>query len=158
MIFEETNYCGLCRLPRRVSEAPCQICGDPAPPQFSGEFPSTLALRLIGERRLNIAWAELEDEVSRGIESGAVCLLLAWLAFAFQDERAMETWSHECLRLSPDSPEPHLLLGLTLQRAERWAEAVAEYDVALSRPCLEPERRERIEGLRLACQANIPEF
>jgi hypothetical protein len=117
-----------------------------------------LADRLICEGRFELAYSCLEDQVSRGEETARACQALAWMAYAFKDFRAVETWSHESVRLDERSPEPHILLGFVLGNAARWAEAVEEFDIALRKGLLEEARRTRLSGLRDRTFAKIPEF
>ena len=81
-------------------------------------------------------------------------LWLAWLAHTFGDTRAVEIWCHEGNRLDPDSPEPHLMLGLVMMRGERWAEAVEEFEAALNKPGVALERRALLETYRADALAN----
>jgi len=153
-----TKTCRLCLLSRPAGENSCQICGHAEFTIAEDAIHASLAHRLISENRLDVAWAVLEDEVSTRGQSEETCRLLAWLAFAFKDARAVETWSHEGLRIAPESHEPHVVLGYAFQHAERWSEAVEEYDAAMRCPGLSPERSSLVEGLRAACLSQIPEF
>jgi tetratricopeptide (TPR) repeat protein len=145
-------------MPRPDGENPCLLCGseqfDPAIDEISSDF----GLRLIGENRLAAAYEYLEGLVARGEESAGRCHRLAWLAYAFGDFRAVEIWSHETLRLDEDMPEAHLLLGLALQRAGRWAEAVEEYSAGLTRAGALPHSRVRLESLLQLALQKIPEY
>lgn len=155
--------CALCLFPRSsTQDAPttgsCGICGSsetlPPGPE-SGDF----ALRMAADGRLSVAYASLEQKIAADQATAEDCLHLAWLAFAFKDFRAVEVWSHECERLDPASPEPHLLLATVLDRGERWQEAVDEYDVALRRAAhLHASRRELIETNRASSLSRIPEW
>lgn len=152
------KICRLCQMPRPEAEAVCSLClgvgFDPAP----WELPEEFSLRLIGENRLDVAYAYLEDQVARDQESAAVTLRLAWLAYAFRDFRAVETWCHEATRLDEAWAEPHILLGYVLQRAGRWEEAVAEYEIARRRPDLSEERKHIVSDLVFECRTHITEF
>jgi hypothetical protein len=110
------------------------------------------------EGRFDLAYRSLEEEVARGREDGRTALEMAWLAFAFRDLRAVETWCHEAIRLQPDSPEPHLLLGLVLLRGERWPEAVEEFGSGLDKPELTLERRALLETMCAEAASRIPEW
>lgn len=145
-------------MPRPQPEAVCSLCFETGFEAAPWELPEDFALRLIGENRLEVAYAYLEEEVARGRESAAGALRLAWLAFAFNDFRAVETWCHEAARLEEASPEPHILLGFVLQRAGRWEEAVAEYEIAGRRPCLSNERKHLVSDLIFECKTHISEF
>ncbi|MGD0579821.1 MAG: hypothetical protein ABSC08_12930 [Bryobacteraceae bacterium] len=115
-------------------------------------------MRQIVEGRFDQAYRSLEEEVARGREDGRTALRMAWLAFAFRDTRAVETWCHETIRLEPDSPEPHLLLGVVLLRGERWQEAAEEFGSGLEKPELSLERRALLETLCAEAVARIPEW
>lgn len=145
-------------MPRPEGEAVCSLClgvgFDPTP----WELPEEFSLRLIGENRLDVAYAYLEDQVARDQESAAVTLRLAWLAYAFRDFRAVETWCHEAMRLDEAWVEPHILLGYVLQRAGRWEEAVAEYEIAGRRPDLSEGRKHILSDLVFECRTHISEF
>jgi tetratricopeptide (TPR) repeat protein len=148
----------LCLMPREDAERACGICGcrdfSPGP----GAPPADLALRLIADNRLATAYASLEQLVCSDREDAESARRLAWLAYSFQDFRAVETWCHECERLDDASPEPHVLLGVVLMRAGRWSESVEEFDAALKRGGLPAERRSLIEDLKAGAAANIPEW
>lgn len=152
------KICLMCQMPRPSAEPVCSLCLNPAFAPAPWQLPEDFGLRLIGENRLAAAYAYLEDLVAHDRETPAVTLRLAWLAYAFNDIRAVETWCHEATRLDEASAEPHILLGFVLQRAGRWDEALAEYGVALRKDGLNPERRECIEHNRAECAVNISEF
>lgn len=147
--------CPFCLLPRPVDEPVCSICGDesaPLPASGVGD-----AGDLILSRDVRAAYAHLESRVASGGETAEICRRLAWLALSFEDIRAVETWSHESLRLEPESAQPHLLLGLVLGGEARYAEAVAEYDLAL-RSDLPEAVRGRVLALRAEAAAHVPEW
>lgn len=145
-------------MPRPQSEAVCSLCLGVGFEEAPWELPEDFSLRLIGENRLDVAYAYLEDMVARDQESAVVTLRLAWLAYAFRDFRAVETWCHEATRLDEASAEPHILLGFVLQRAGRWEEAVAEYEIAGRRPDLSVERKHLLSDLVFECRTHISEF
>ncbi len=149
--------CRFCQLPRPEEEELCHFCGSAEFDPRAEQTPADFGLRLIGENRLAAAYEYLEGLVARGEETAEHCHRLAWLAFAFGDLRAVEIWSHETLRLDAGWIEAHLLLGMVLQRAGRWAEAAEEYAAGLRTPA-PPPRRARLEALLEAARANIPEF
>ena len=126
--------CSLCLLPRPDSELVCAICDNDEFSAAGSRVERGEAVRQMIEGRFDLAYRSLEEEVARGREDGPTALEMAWLAFAFRDLRAVETWCHEAIRLAPDSPEPHLLLGLVLLRGERWPEAVEEFGSGLEKP------------------------
>jgi hypothetical protein len=136
----------------------CSVCGNAQSGAAQEGPPADLADRLIWEGRFEVAYDCLEDQVSRGEETARACQALAWMSYAFKDFRAVETWSHESIRLDQGSPEPHILLGFVLGNASRWAEAVEEFDIALRSPELDAERRTLLSGLRARNLSKIPEF
>lgn len=146
--------CGLAR-PR---PAACSIC------QTGGLLPwpdgrlLTLELRLIAADRLGEAYAALSGRASRGAGDFEACLQLAWLAYAFQDLRAVEIWCHECARLDPGSAGPHVVLGHVFQRSGRFEEALEEYEAALRRPSLSGPVRRIVETSLRQTRESIPEF
>ena len=150
--------CWLCQMARPGEEASCLVCGNTQFGEVEEGPPADLADRLIYESRFDVAYACLEDLVSRGEETAWGCRALAWMAYAFQDFRAVETWSHESIRLDGESPEPHILLGFVLDKASRWSEAVEEFDIALRNGELAEGRRKMLYGLRAAIHSKIPEF
>jgi hypothetical protein len=143
---------------RPEAEAVCLVCGNAQFGELQEAPPAELADRLIYESRFDVAYACLEDLVSRGEETAWGCRALAWMSYAFQDLRAVETWSHESIRLEEESPEPHILLAFVLDKASRWAEAVEEFDIALRNSELEEGRRKMLYGLRARSHSKIPEF
>ena len=150
--------CSLCRMPRPRDEQFCQLCGSVEFEASFEELPADFELRLIAENRLAVAYEYLEDLVARGVGSAEHCCRLGWLAFAFGDLRAVETWSHEALRLDIDTVEAHLLLGWVLQKSGRWEEAAEEYEAGLRRPAASPSRRVRLETLLEMARNKIPEY
>ena len=94
----------------------CAICDNDEFSEVESGAESGGAVRLLVDGRFDLAYRSLEEEIARGREDGPTALGMAWLAFAFRDLRAVETWCHEAIRLQSDSPEPHLLLGLVLLR------------------------------------------
>jgi hypothetical protein len=150
--------CSLCLLPRPDSEPVCAICDNDEFSEVESGAESGGAVRLLVEGRFDLAYRSLEEEIARGREDGPTALGMAWLAFAFRDLRAVETWCHEAIRLQSDSPEPHLLLGLVLLRGERWLEAVEEFGSGLEKPELTLERRALLETLCAAAASRIPEW
>lgn len=154
----QMKHCCLCQMPRPAGEPICLLCGSAQFDSFTERLPADFALRLIGENRLAAAYEYLEGLVARGEESAGHCHRLAWLAYAFADYRAVEIWSHETLRLDDTMLEAHLLLGLVLQRAGRWAEAAEEYSAGLRKPGTSPDRRARVEALLAEARRNISEF
>ncbi|MGJ5818205.1 hypothetical protein [Paludibaculum fermentans] len=152
------KICLMCQMPRPEGEPVCLICLNESFEPAGWALPEDFGLRLIGENRLDVAYAYLEDLVARDQESAEVTLRLAWLAYAFKDFRAVETWCHEATRLDEMWAEPHILLGYVLQRAGRWEEAVEEYGIAGRRPGLSDERRQRVSDLTSECKTNISEF
>ncbi len=152
------KICCMCQMPRPEAEAVCLICLGEVFASVPWALPEDFELRLIGENRLDVAYAYLEEQVARDRETAEVTLRLAWLAYAFRDFRAVETWCHEATRLDEMWAEPHILLGYVLQRAGRWEEAVEEYAIAGRRPGLSEERRQRVLDLTAECRTNISEF
>lgn len=150
--------CDLCQMPRPAAETPCLLCGSAAFAPPTSLLPADFSLRLIAENRFPAAFAYLESLIARGEESPEICLRLAWLAYAFTDYRAVETWSHESLRLDDTRLDPHLLLGLVLQRSGRWAEAADEFAAGLRKPDASPRRRAFLESFLAAAIGKIPEF
>jgi hypothetical protein len=136
----------------------CLVCGRQQFEDCQAGPPADLADRLIAENRFAVAYECVEDLVSRGEETAWGCRVLAWMSFTFRDFRAVETWSHESIRLDGASPEPHLLLAYVLDGSGRWPEAVEEYDIALRREGLSVPRRQLVAELRAGCLARIPEF
>jgi uncharacterized protein HemY len=152
------KICSLCLLPRPDHERVCAICeNDEFGAPVSGRDVG-LEYRLLAENHLDMAYRSLESDVARGEEDGRRALMLAWLAYTFGDARAVEIWCHEAIRLDPESPEPHLMLGLVLMRGERWAEAVEEFEAALHKPGVALERRAMLETYRANALANTPEW
>jgi uncharacterized protein HemY len=152
------KICSLCLLPRPDHEPVCTICENDEFSAAELEGDVGLEYRLLAENRLDMAYRSLEADVARGEEDGRRALWLAWLAHTFGDTRAVEIWCHEGIRLDPDSPEPHLMLGLVMMRGERWAEAVEEFEAALNKPGVALERRALLETYRADALANIPEW
>lgn len=153
------TVCALCLFPRFFDAPACGICGSEDAFPAAGDLPEDFALRMAAEGRLDVAWASLEDKVSKGDATAGDCLHLAWLAVAFKDYRAVETWCHESERLNPGSPEPHIVLATVFERGERWPEAVEEYDAALRRAvALAPSRLALLQTRRDYCQRQIPEW
>lgn len=150
--------CLLCQMARPSQEIRCGVCGNTQYGEMVEGPPADLAERLIAEDRFAVAYACLEEQVSRGEESAWGCRALAWMAFGLGDLRAVEAWSHESIRLDSSSPEPHILLGCVLENSARWVEAVEEFDIALRREQLGAERRELVEELKLRSSSRIPEF
>ena len=150
--------CWLCQMARPAAEGCCLVCGNAQFGEVEEALPAELADRLILENRFDVAYACLEDQVSRGEETAWGCRALAWMSYAFQDFRAVETWSHESIRLDGSSPEPHILLGFVLEKGTRWEEAVEEFDIALRNSELEEGRRKMLYGLRTRSFSKIPEF
>jgi len=155
--MECMKNCRFCQMPRPEDEALCQFCGSVEFDACAEQPQADFGLRLFGENRLAAAYEYLEGLVARGEETAEHCHRLAWLAYAFGDLRAVEIWSHETLRLNPGWIEAHLLLGLVLQRAGRWAEAAEEYAAGLRRPA-PPQRKARLEALLGRARTNIPEY
>ncbi len=152
------KLCALCLLPRPDHERVCAICdNDDFVAAEAGEN-TGLEYRYLEENQLDLAYRCLEADVAEGAEDGRRAMCLAWLAYAFGDPRAVETWCHEAARLDPDSPEPHLMLGLVMMRAERWGEAVEEFEVALRKPGITLERQAVLETFRANAFANIAEW
>ena len=152
------KICSLCRLPRPDHEPVCAICDNDEFTAAELEANMSLEYRLLVENQLNLAYRSLESDIARGEEDGRRTLWLAWLAYAFGDARAVEIWCHEGARLEPDSPEPHVMLGLVMMRAKRWAEAVEEFEAALNKPGVTLDRRALLETFRAEAFANIPEW
>lgn len=152
------KLCCLCLLPRPDREPVCSICASDEFTSAEGDERAGLEYRLIGDNRLDMAYRSLEADVAAGLEDGRRALWLAWLAYAFNDARAVEIWCHEGVRLNPDSPEPHLMLGLVMMRGERWAEAAEEFEVALRKPGVPLERVALLETYRAGALARIPEW
>ena len=150
--------CSLCLLPRPDSEPVCAICENDEFCAAGSRVEGGEAVRQMIEGRFDLAYRSLEEEVARGREDGRTALEMAWLAFAFRDLRAVETWCHEAIRLQPDSPEPHLLLGLVLLRGERWPEAVEEFGSGLDKPEITLERRALLETMCAEAASRIPEW
>lgn len=150
--------CLLCLFPRPEEEPACLVCRGHNFVEGPAEIPGDLALRLAASNRFAEAYASLEQLVATDREDAQAALRLAWLAYAFEDFRAVETWCHECERLDEASAEPHILLGVVLCRAGRWSESVDEFDAALGRGSLSARRRRMIEELKAFAAANIPEW
>ena len=150
--------CSLCRLPRPDSEPVCAICDNDEFSEVESGAEGGEAVRQMIEGRFDVAYRSFEEEVARGREDTPTALGMAWLAFAFRDLRAVETWCHEAIRLEPDSPEPHLLLGLVLLRDERWPEAVEEFGSGLDKPEITLERRALLETMCAEAASRIPEW
>ena len=157
-LMPQMKNCRLCQMPRPEDEELCALCGTSQFDQTVEGLPADFGLRLISENRLAVAYEYLEGLVAGGAESAEHCIRLAWLAYAFKDLRAVETWSHEALRLDAGTIGAHLLLGLVLQRSGRWAEAADEYEAGLRIPVASAERRTRLESLLREARASIPEF
>ncbi len=113
---------------------------------------------MAAEGRTDVAWKSLEEAIASGRGTALDCLHLAWLAYALRDDRAVETWCHESERLDGASPEPHIAMATVFHWDGRWPEALEEYDAALRRAGLSPERRALLEQQRAACQRQIPEW
>lgn len=152
------KLCSLCLLPRPDHEPVCAICDNDEFIAVEIDENAGLEYRYLVENRFDLAYRSLEEDIARGEEDGRRALWLAWLAYAFGDARAVEIWCHEGVRLSPDSPEPHLMLGLVMMRAERWSEAVEEFESALKKPGVPLERRALLETFRANALANIPDW
>lgn len=142
----------------RPQPAACSICQTEGLLPWPDGRPLTLELRLIAADRLSDAYAALSDRVSRGAGDSEACLQLAWLAYAFQDLRAVEIWCHECARLDPASPGPHIVLGHVFQRSGRFEEALEEYEAALRLPSLSGPARRIVETSLRQTRESIPEF
>jgi uncharacterized protein HemY len=155
---QAVKICSLCLLPRPDHEPVCAICENDEFAAAELEASAGLEYRLLAENHLDLAYQSLESDVARGAEDGRRTLWLAWLAYAFRDFRAVETWCHEGARLEPGSPEPHVMLGLVMMRGQRWAEAVEEFEAALNKPGVTLERRALLETFRAEALANIPEW
>lgn len=150
-------WCPKCSFAQPQTQV-CSICQTPAPLPWPEHLPVTLEQRLVAAGRLSDAYAALSDRISRGAEDAPSSIALAWLAYAFQDLRAVEIWCHEAARLDPASANPHVVLGHVFERSGRYEEAAAEYRAALSRPSLAGPSRQAVEtSLRLALDS-IPEF
>lgn len=152
------RVCLVCRYPHFQSGLSCTVCGGE---EFfiAGEVdPGDLALRLVSEGRHGEAYASLEDLVARGEETAEDCVRLAWLGFAFDDHRAVETWCHEAERLAPGWAEPHVVMGWALERAGRWVEALEEYDAALRRGVEPGEREDLVKRRRVRVEGRIPRW
>lgn len=149
--------CPRCGLARQ-QQAACSVCHTEGLLPWPEDRPLTLELRLIAADRLSDAYAALADRVSRGAQDAETCLQLAWLAYAFQDLRAVETWCHECARLDPVSAGPHVVLGHVFQRSGRYEEAVEEYEAALRSPSLLDAARQMVEDSLRQTRDSIPEF
>jgi hypothetical protein len=145
-------------LPRPDAEPVCAICENDEFSALENGAESGEAARQIVAGRFDVAYHNLEEEMAQGREDGPTAMRMAWLGFAFRDTRAVETWCHETIRLEPDSPEPHLLLGLVLLRGERWPEAAEEFGTGLQKPGLGLERRALLETLCAQAVARIPEW
>ena len=152
------TQCLLCGFPHLQTELPCAVCGCEEHFIVSEDAPADLACRLAGQGGLAECYAALEDLVARGEADAEDCLRLAWLSLAFEDARAVETWSHEAGRLDPAWAEPHLALAWALEKAGRWQEAVEEYEAALRRGVAGPGREAWAARRRDAALARIPEW
>jgi uncharacterized protein HemY len=152
------KLCSLCLLPRPDHEPVCAICENDEFTAAEMDHNAGLEYRYLVENHLDLAYRSLEADVAQDNEDGRRALWLAWLAYAFGDNRAVEIWCHEGVRLAPDSPEPHLMLGLVMMRAERWSEAVEEFEAALKKPDVPLERQAVLETFRAKAFANIPEW
>lgn len=150
------TVCSLCRFPQIETEPSCTVCGVEQPFWIQEDSPGDLAQRLASQSRFGEAYASLEDLVASGRETAHVCLQLAWLSYALDDPRALETWCHEAERLAPDWPEPHLALAWAFETSNRLNEALEEYDAALKREIAPPARRQWIRERRDAVQRRIP--
>jgi len=152
------KICSLCRIPRPDHEPVCAICdNDEFTAAGNGAY-TGIECRYLMDNRLDLAYNSLEADVAGGDEDERRTLWLAWLAYAFDDLPAVETWWHEAVRLNPDSPEPHLLLGLVRMRGEHWSEAVEEFDAGLKKPGISLDRQAVLETFRANAIANIPEW
>ncbi|MBI5085561.1 MAG: hypothetical protein HZB13_13295 [Acidobacteria bacterium] len=160
MEFDTIHYskCPMCGMASSAAAGACSICGASglAPWPAGAELP--LDQRLTASGRLADAYALLQDQVSRVQQDAPSCVRLAWLAYAFEDMRAVEIWCHEASRLDGDSAEPHMLLGLEFQRSARWPEALEEYGAALRKPGLSTERHELLTRLSAECRGQMPEW
>ena len=152
------KLCSLCLLPRPDHEPVCAICENDEFVASEADRNMGLEYRYLVENHLDLAYRCLEADVAQGAEDGRRAMWLAWLAYAFGDPRAVEIWCHEGARLDPDSPEPHLMLGLVMMRAERWSEAVEEFEAALRKPGITLERMAILETFRANAFANIAEW
>ena len=150
--------CSLCLLPRPDHEPVCAICDNDEFMVLETDEAVGMEYTHLVQNRLDLAYRSLEADVARGEEDGRRALWLAWLAYAFRDTRAVEIWCHEGVRLEPDSPEPHLMLGLVMMREERWGEAVEEFEAALKKPGVTLERQAVLETFRANAFAHIPEW
>lgn len=150
-------WCPKCGFARPAAPV-CSICQTPGPLPWPDDRPITLEQRLAAADRLSDAYAALADRVSSGHQDAASCLALAWLAYAFQDLRAVEIWCHECARLDPASAGPHIVLGHVFERSGRYEEAVAEYEAALRLPALEEPARGLVALSLRQSRDRIPEF
>jgi tetratricopeptide (TPR) repeat protein len=152
------KICSLCLLPRADHERICAICdnSDFEPWPAAGE--GDVTAQTIAANHFDLAYLRLERELAEGREDAQRARWLAWLAYTFGDIRAIEIWCHEAARLDPASSEPYLLMGIVLMRAERWPEAVEEFDAGLARPELPVERQALLGTLRAEAFANIPEW
>ena len=150
--------CSLCQLPRPDAEQVCAVCENAEFDEVVGASEADEAVEQILEGRFDLAYKSLEQEIARGREEAGTALRMAWLAYAFRDTRAVETWCHEAIRLAPDWAEPHLLLGVVLMRGERWPEAVEELSTGMDKPGLTLERRALMETMCADASARIPEW
>lgn len=150
-------WCPKCGFARPES-AVCSICQTPGPLPWPEQLAVTLEQRLVAADRLNDAYAALSDRVSGGAQDSETCLQLAWLAYAFQDLRAVEIWCHECARLDPASAGPHIVLGHVFQRSSRYEEAADEYEAALRTASLSGPSRDIVELSLRQTRDMIPEF
>ena len=152
------KYCSLCLLPRPDHEPVCAICDNDEFTVAESDECTGLEHWYLKENHLDLAYRCMEADVAQGAEDLRRTLWLAWLAYAFGDSRAVETWCHEAARLDSDSAEPHLMLGLVLMRAERWSEAVEEFDAGLKKPGVTLERQAVLAAFRANAFANIAEW
>lgn len=151
------RWCPKCGF-ARPEAAVCSLCQTPGLLPWPADAALTLEQRLVAGDRLSEAYAALADRVSRGAEDAETCLRLAWLAYAFQDLRAVEIWCHECARLDPAAAEPHVVLGHVFQRSGRYEEAAEEYEAALRGQALDGPAREAVERSLDEARRMIPEF
>jgi hypothetical protein len=150
--------CCLCLLPRADSERICAICDNVDFVPADAALEQSIEAQMIAANDFNHAYERLELDIAEGLEDATKALWMAWLAFVFGDIRAVEIWSHEAKRLDPASGEPHLLMGVVLMKAERWPEAVEEFEAGLAKPTLSLDREALLGTLRAEAYANIPEW
>ena len=150
--------CSVCEFPRPAAEARCVLCGSEEFSEYDDSLPMPEweAMCLRGE--IGEAYRMLEERVAEDPDDGDACLALAWLSYACKDFRAVETWSHETMRVLPQSPEPHLLIGKVLLEDQRWEEAIEELNAGLRRTSMRPSRRARMEAMRADAAAHLPKW